>query len=107
MKVKLLKKVRKRFEIFHMPNGFISRIDNTYYNYNLYCLYDNDLGRGHQIYAQLGVKYSTDNYYTDDIFKTEKECIDFLKSEIIKRLRFEGYKGRKDNHITNSIKKVW
>jgi len=104
MKVKLLKKVRKRFEIIHQPQGFVYYGDH--YNYNLFKLVDHDRGGFGYRYAQLGRK-KTGEQYCNDIFDTEKECIDFLKSKIIRRLRKEGHKQRKDNVIRKAQKKVW
>ena len=40
MKVKLLKKIRKRFSIEHFPEGV--RIGDTFCNYNVFRLTDND-----------------------------------------------------------------
>ena len=56
--------------------------------------------------AQLGGKLCG-NKFVHEIFDTEKECIDYLKSRIIVRLKHEGYKQRKDKIIQNSVKKVW
>ena len=85
MKAKLLKKVRKRFEIYHMPNGFI--YDSHHYDYNLFKLVDSkDSGGWVTIYAQLG-KREDGKKFCDDIFDTKEECIIYLKSMIIKRLR--------------------
>jgi hypothetical protein len=103
MKTILLKKVRKRFEIFHLPKGI--PFSKYYYNYNLFKLVDNE-SNFYPKYAQLGGKLCR-NKFVDEIFDTEKECIDYLKSRIIKMLKDEGYKQRKDTIIQNSIKKVW
>jgi hypothetical protein len=104
MKTKLLRKVKKRFEILHYPKGIT--IHNDHYNYNLFQLVDNDNCDLYDKYAQLG-KGENGRKFVDEIFDTEKECIDYLKSRIIKRLRNEGYKQRKDKIIQNSVKKVW
>jgi hypothetical protein len=104
MKVKLLKKVRKRFSIEHMPNGYVDYSGN-HYNYNLYKLSDTEDRFGlHEIWAQLGRKEVN---YVNEIFETDAECMNYLRGRIIKRLRFEGFKGRKDSIISGSIKKVW
>jgi hypothetical protein len=104
MKVKLLKKVRKRFSIEHMPNGYVDYSGN-HYNYNLYKLSDTEDSFGlHEIWAQLGRKEVN---YVNEIFETDAECMNYLRGRIIKRLRFEGFKGRKDSIISGSIKKVW
>jgi len=104
MKTKLLKQVRKRFEIFHLPNGFIS--DGTHFNYNLFKLIDYNHTSFWDAYAQ--VKNKTNQRFVDSesIFDTETECINYLKQRIIKRLRNEGHKQRKDKQITKQIK-VW
>jgi hypothetical protein len=99
----LLKKVRKRFEIFHLKKGI--PFSKYYYNYNLFKLVDNE-SNFYPKYAQLG-EAKNGNNFVDEIFDTEKECIDYLKTKIIKRLRSEGYKQRKDKIIQNSVKKVW
>jgi hypothetical protein len=104
MKAKLLKKVRKRFEIFHLPKGYVD--GGTHYNYNLFKLVDNDVGGWGNLYAQLG-KREDGRRYVDEIFNTEVECINYLKSRIIKRLRSEGYKQCKDKSIQTAEKKVW
>jgi hypothetical protein len=100
MKTKLLRKVRKRFEIFHLPNG-----DNEHYNYNLFRLDDNKKSHFYARYAQLG-RMKTGNQWCTDIFETEKECIEYLKSIILNRLRREGHKGRRDKTFIIQ-KKVW
>jgi hypothetical protein len=104
MKVKLLKKVRKRFSIEHMPNGYVDYSGN-HYNYNLYKLSDTEDRFGlHEKWAQLGRKEVN---YVNEIFETDAECMNYLRGRIIKRLRIEGFKGRKDSIISGSIKKVW
>ena len=104
MKVKLLKKVRKRFEIFHLPMGFV--LDNEHFNYNLYKLVDNELGCLYDEYAQLG-RVSGNIQFTNLVFNTHTECINYLKSRIIRRLRREGYRQRKDKQVELVKKKVW
>jgi hypothetical protein len=103
MKTKLLRKVKKRFEIFHLPKGIAFSKD--YYGYNLFKLVDNE-SNFYSKYAQLG-KAKNGNNFVDQIFDTEKECIDYLKSKIIRILRSEGYEQKKDKIIQNSVKKVW
>lgn len=106
MKAKLLKKVRKRFGIFHMPNGFLSNYNN-HYNYNLFKLEDSDDFSGfNTVYAQLG-RREDGKKFCGDIFDTKEECINFLKSKIIDRLRIEGHKQRKDKVIQKAQIKVW
>jgi hypothetical protein len=104
MKTKLLKKVRKRFEILHLPKGVVFGKD--YYDYNLFQLVDLEDDYYSSVYVQLGGKYNY-NKFVDVIFDTEKECIDYLKSRIIVRLKREGYKQRKNEIIRNSVKKIW
>ena len=106
MKVKLLKKVRKRFEIFHRPDGVV--IGNTHYKYNLFNLVDNDGGYwSYDNYAQLGV-IPGPHKFCDRIFDTEKECIDYLRNNIIRILRSESYKqSSKSKRINNNRTKVW
>ena len=110
MKVKLLKKVRKRFEIYHLPKGLVD--NGTHYDYNLFRLVDNnnktDLYSNFKYvkYAQIGRKEGR-NQWVDQIFDTEQEGIDYLKSVIIKRLKSEGHKQRKDKTIQMVQKKVW
>ena len=101
MKTKLLKKVRKRFDITHYPKGIM--ICNTHYNYNLYVLTDKT-NSFYQIYAELGSNKFTGH---KEIFTTEKQCIDYLKSVIIKRLIHEGYSKNRNNRLINKSKKVW
>jgi hypothetical protein len=105
MKTKLLKKVRKRFEITHMPNGFTSC--GNRYEYNLYRLTDMT-NQFYEKYAQLGRENRDIQFREDDfIFETEGECIYYLKQLILDRLRGEGHCGRKDNFINRSHRKVW
>ena len=102
MKVKLLKKVRKRFSIIHYPKGLVSC--GEHFDYNLFKLTD-DSNECFEKYAQLGdIK---ERKYTEKIFETEKECIDYLKSIILQRLRKEGNLGSKDKKLRNNLKKVW
>ena len=105
MKVKLLKKVRKRFEIIHMPSGFTENGDR--YEYNLYKLTDST-NSWYERFAQLGRK-TGDKQFVDGtiIFKTENDCIYYLKRCILNRLRGEGHVGRKDHNMKNKHKKVW
>jgi len=119
MKAKLLKKVRQRFEIIHMPKGYVSfdgEHCGEHYNYNLFKLIDHKKGDLFDVYAQLGERADGRRYvnkilniecYVSKIFNTEIECIDYLKSRIIERLRVEGYSQRKDKTIQLAQKKVW
>lgn len=109
MKVKLLKKVRKRFDIIHHPNGVI--VENRHHDFNLFELIDNDKTYcRHVTYVQLGYKHVTEgrNYCDyDNIFMTESDCINYLKGRIIRRLRSEGHQSCKDKKIINSSRKIW
>lgn len=103
MKVKLLKKVRERFTIEHLPNGII--IDNYHYKYNLYRLTDANKLSYWDKYVQLGNGVKSN--ICKDIFKTEKECIYYLTDCIIAKLKEEGYKNRKQRMCNMNVKKVW
>ena len=105
MKVKLLKKVRKRFEILHLPQGFYSF--GVLYDYNLFKLIDLD-NEFFEYYSQCGFKEGQRQFVdSTQIFETEKECIDFKKSKIIKILISEGYSSVKIKKTKTLIKKVW
>jgi len=106
MKTKLLKKVRKRFDIIHMPEGFT--YGDSVYDYNLYRLVDST-NSFFERYAQLGHKPNSDLQYCDKsrIFETGEECINYLKGVIISRLRSEGYMSTKDIKRKSKHKKVW
>lgn len=108
MKTKLLKKVRKRFSITHMPHGYIDEYDGEHYNFNLFKLTDFDNGSWRQ-YVQLGYDSSQKEQYCkpNRIFNTSNECIDYLKWRIIQILREEGHRGRKDKTIKQQHTKVW
>lgn len=107
MKVKLLKKVRKRFQIIHMPNGYVNS-DGTHYCNNLFKLIDNTLPYS-DIFAELVSTSVTEKQYccSNEIFNSENECINYLKRKIIIRLRGDGYRGRKDYKIICDSKKIW
>ena len=105
MKVKLLKKARRRFEITHMPKGFTAF--GNRYEYNLYRLTDST-NEFYERYAQLGRKDGNTQFQKDEfIFETESECIYYLKQCILNRLRSEGHRGCKDRSMKNAHKKVW
>ena len=104
MNVKLLKRVRKRFAITHHPKGIVS--GGRIYDYNLYILTDVTNSYVSEA-AQLGRKLNSQKQYCSDIFETEKECIDFLKCEIIRRLKCEGYGNGKMRRVRESAKKVY
>jgi hypothetical protein len=107
MKTKLLKQVRKRFEIIHMPNGFIGW-RGGHFDYNLFKLVDKKEWGWNDQFVQLGYKVNKiEGQYCSNVFYTEKECIEFLKAKIVKRLRSEGFRQRKDKTIVDTHKKVW
>jgi hypothetical protein len=103
MKIKLLRKVRKRFQIIHMPNGYVG-FGGEHYNYNLFKLEDRDDSWNDKYVQLLNDKLGQ---FTDIVFYTEQECISYLKTEIIRILRYEGHRGKKDKVIKNSQKKIW
>jgi hypothetical protein len=106
MKVKLLKKVRKRFQITHHPKGL--SYSGDVYNFNLFILTDNT-NSYYERATQCGFNDLEKTQYCGPsrIFETEKECIDYLKLLIISRLRGEGLRSRKDKIIKSSAIKVW
>ncbi len=81
--------------------------DGRHYDYNLFKLTDkSESYHWYDVYAQLGESKSR-NQYVKEIFNTEKECINYLTGTIIKKLRTEGYRGRKDNVTKLKVTKVW
>jgi hypothetical protein len=117
MKVKLLKKVRKRFVIEHFPNGFVSK-NRGPYNFNLFRLTDTKNDKYGFNIRWVGLNPLLSQYATCctniggivgsvQTFKTSKECIDYLKQDIIQILRNEGYRGRKDKPDYRPVNKVW
>ena len=102
MKTRLLKKIRKRFVITHFPKGVVDSW-GKHHDCNFFELKDND----NEFFA-LCVQCKIQPYrYCNEVFDTEKECIDFLKNRIIERLRASGYRGRKDKIIKKSERKIW
>jgi len=102
MKSKLLKKVRKRFYISHLPDGYFSYGND--YKQNLFRLTDKESSCYKHTFCQLGVE---NGKYCNDIFYAKQECINFLLAQILKTLKEEGYKTRKMKSIENNVKKVW
>jgi hypothetical protein len=105
MKIKLLKKIRKRFEINHHPKGMIindKRIDS-----NIFELIDKGDRFEYTWLVNVGEKKMENIYNNIGSFRTERECIDYLKNTIIIILRKEGFRGKKDKLITKNFKKVW
>ena len=106
MKVKLLKKVRRRFSIVHMPKGLITSA--RHFKHNLYEMTDRENSYA-TVYAQLGKTVTTGNQFCDDdeIFDTAAECINYLKARIIKILISEGHRNAIMRRAIGSQKKVW
>jgi hypothetical protein len=106
MKTRLLKKVRKRFDIIHMPEGFT--YSGSVYDYNLFKLVDHT-NQFFETYTQLGTKLNSVAQFCGEsrIFETEAECINYLKDVILHRLRSEGHRGTKDNKRKSKHRKVW
>lgn len=106
MNVKLLKKVRKRFSIHHYPDGIF--IGDHHYNYDLFVMYDNTNEYG-TLYAQHKEKVDSYRQFceAEKIFDTEVDCINYLKSCIIKRLIDDGYGTARRNRVNKKSKKVW
>ena len=91
MKTKLLKKVRKRFEIIYYPKGIWIR--ETFFEGPLVCLWDKD----HSLfnYDVIGAEYS------------KQQAINDLKDIIIRKLINEGYGKAKRNRANCNGVKVW
>ena len=106
MKTKLLKKVRKRFSIVHYPKGYLSE-RNEYNYHNTFTLYDKNFSSRINSYLESVVVTTNPLSTRKPTFLTEKEAIEFLMKKIIRTLREEGYKQRKDNEIVKTYKKVW
>jgi hypothetical protein len=87
MKVKLLKKVRKRFQIVHYPNGLCG-----FESKDIFKLSDNQ-NSYFSIWAQC--HKDGDPLFCEDTFPTKSECVNFLLGEIIKKLREEGHRQRR------------
>lgn len=105
MKTKLLKKVRKRFAIVHLPNGFVAF--GNHFNYNLLKLVDN-YNEYNDEYAQIGWKPGGTQFsHNDQIFDTREQAINYLKDRIIIKLKMEGYLNKQDREILNQTKKIW
>ena len=106
MKVKLLRKTRKRFDIIHMPEGFA--YSGSVYDYNLFKLVDHT-NQFFEVYTQLGAKPNSVIQFCNksQIFETEAECINYLKDAILHRLRSEGHRGAKDDKRKRKHRKVW
>lgn len=103
MKTKLLKKVRRRFEITHMPDGYVSV--GHHYKYNLLKLEDNTNSYWSAL-VQINDSRFTGEYGCAR-FNTIEEGVAALKSEIINRLKQEGHLGRKEKNVQLKTKKIW
>lgn len=107
MKTKLLKKVRRRFEITHMPDGFFAV--GHHYKYNLLKLEDNT-----NPYWSALVQIN-DSRFTGEYgcarFDTVEEGVVALKSIIILCLKQQGHLGRKEKNAQKNVqlktKKIW
>lgn len=104
MKAKLLKKARKRFSIVHLPNGFLS--GGEHYNFNIFQLIDDKatFGIGNYMF-QVSEGTGLMCKFVERTYNTEQECIYAIQRQIIKRLRCEGFKQRRDRKIYT--KKIW
>lgn len=104
MKVKLLKKVRKRFSIEHYPEGV--RIGNEFCNYNVFQLTDNG-GEYYNTYCELKKEEDEKINFCAKKAKTEKECINILLEVIIERLRKDYSNLGKRGFARIKSSKVW
>ena len=109
MKVKLLKKVRKRFTITHHPKGIVRF--GKIYNYNLFILTDIEHPY-YEEFAQCGGELfptaKSDNFVDpDQLFTTEIGCINYLKDDIIRILKVELFSNNKMRLVKRSSKVVW
>ena len=103
MKVKLLKKIRKRFSIEHFPEGV--RIGDTFCNYNVFRLTDNDKPYFDK-YCELNPPEDKLKFCSDSAL-TEKECINFLLGIVLQRLRSEYTSLGKSGFKRIKSSKVW
>ena len=105
MKVKLLKKVRKRFTITHYPNGI--RLGDTFYDYNVFKITDTNEPHWAD-YSELSNTFKiNDKKFCEDRFSTKKECIDFLLKKVLRRIRAENPNLGNKGHNKTIKKKVW
>lgn len=87
MKVKLLKKIRKRFEILYYPNSDSER---------KFCLIDNNYYSRHTVYIH-------EAYGIKERYKTKRECLNAIL--IIVRATYGEYSVKGKNSLTKV--KVW
>lgn len=112
MKTKLLKKIRKQYQIIHHPNGVFG-LGNKHYNFNIFALYDTTdvFGFSRKDSCQLKENPNEEIQWEKPhkIFQTEQECINYLKDRIIKIMRhkYPSMSTKERNMKTKSNKKVW
>jgi hypothetical protein len=103
MKTKLLKKIRKRFSITHYPKGIT--LFGEYYNHDIFRLSDSE-DSYYDRYCEL--KQAKDAQRFCDIHgETEEECVDILKTCIIKKLNREYLSLGSKCNTRIQTKKVW
>lgn len=103
LKIALLKKVRKEWEIIHYPKGLI--MYREYVPNNLFFL------KRDREYSTEKAELRTENkpYVSDSrVFLTEVECINFLKEIMLESVRkdYAAYT-RRSNKAYSAKKKVW
>jgi hypothetical protein len=105
MKIKLLKKVRRRFKIIHCPKGIVRC--NELYEGNYYELIDKENSwRNITVQVKSEVNWT---YVSNQHLSSDKEAIDYLKKKIIDRLKGGGY-GTNKSKTTKAIaaqKQIW
>jgi hypothetical protein len=108
MKIKLLKKIRKRFTITHFPKGI--RMGSDFYDYNLFRLTDKE-NEYWRVYCELNTpQEDTEKIklkFGANSADTERECINLLLEKMLIEIRGEhprlGFRG----HQRIPRKKVW
>lgn len=111
MKIKLLKKFRKRFDIIHFPKGI--RVGNDFYDYNVFRLTDKE-NEYWRVYCQLNQEVygtpKTDKVripFCPDSANSEKECINILIERMLFELRSEYSQLGSKGHSRIPSTKVW
>lgn len=102
MKTKLLRKVRKRFEINYYPNGYYFT-DNDKLNSECVVLIDNSC-----IISSRVIYKSWDSSWSNRKFTKEvgyKECYEKLKSQILHS--YEKYGTRRNKKLEKIEEKLW
>jgi len=97
MRTKLLKKVRKRFEINYFPKGI--QFHNDFYEGEFLVRIDNDKQYGFKI-----LKITSEKLLNWDTCVSLDEGLTTLKGSIIKKLRLEMNRPPKNKIVT---KKLW